>query len=152
MLQAPESMVSPDRNLVVQNLYKFDIFQEKYSTIRPTDYKIWKAQNLSLTHVVKHFEHPNSFIFLSNLCMYCTFQLFVFKNILSLLYLIMGQHVQPFPVTLNLSGDVLILQDHALSSTLTPFCKHQNKVKQKSPQGHGLQFAGNNTSDFCFRH
>lgn len=37
-------------------------------------------------------------------------------------YLIMGQHVQSLPVTFDLCGDVLILQDHALSSTLTPLC------------------------------
>lgn len=42
----------------------------------------------------------------------------------------MGQHVQSLPVTFDLSGDVLVLQDHALSSTLTPFCR-ENKRKLK---------------------
>lgn len=42
----------------------------------------------------------------------------------------MGQHVQSLPVPLDLSGDVLILQDHALSSTLTPFCNHPGKKKK----------------------
>lgn len=43
----------------------------------------------------------------------------------------MGQHVQSLPVPFDLSGDVLILQDHALSSTLTPFCNHQEKKKKR---------------------
>lgn len=43
----------------------------------------------------------------------------------------MGQHVQSLPVTFDLSGDVLILQDHALSSTLTPFCNRKEKTKWK---------------------
>lgn len=44
----------------------------------------------------------------------------------------MGQHVQSLPVTFDLSGDVLILKDHALSSTLTPLynCKKQKKTKR----------------------
>lgn len=42
----------------------------------------------------------------------------------------MGQHVQSLPVPFDLSGDVLILQDHALSSTLTPFCNHPEKKKK----------------------
>lgn len=42
----------------------------------------------------------------------------------------MVQHVQSLPVTFDLRGDVFILQDHALSSTLTPFCncKKKNKI------------------------
>lgn len=46
-------------------------------------------------------------------------------------YLIMGQHVQSLPVSFDLSGDVLILQDHALSSTLTPLCREK---KRKTPK------------------
>lgn len=42
-------------------------------------------------------------------------------------YLIMEQHVQPLPVSLDLRGDVLVLQDHALSSTLAPLCNEQSE-------------------------
>lgn len=42
-------------------------------------------------------------------------------------YLIMEQHVQPLPVAFDLSGDVLVLQDHALSSTLAPLCDCREK-------------------------
>lgn len=44
------------------------------------------------------------------------------------LYLIMGQHVQSLPVCFDLCGDILILQDHALSSTLAPLCNQKKDV------------------------
>lgn len=46
-------------------------------------------------------------------------------------YLIMGQHVQSLPVPFDLCGDILVLQDHALSPTLTPLCNRTGKNKTK---------------------
>lgn len=40
-------------------------------------------------------------------------------------HLIVEQHVEPLPVSFDLGGDVLVLQDHALPSTLAPLCNEQ---------------------------
>lgn len=44
-------------------------------------------------------------------------------------YLVMRQHVEPLPVTLDLGGHVLVLQDDPDTSALTPLCEN-NKTKQ----------------------
>lgn len=46
------------------------------------------------------------------------------------LYLIMGQHVKSLPVCFDLCGDVFVLQDHALSSTLAPLCNQERTSVQ----------------------
>lgn len=42
-------------------------------------------------------------------------------------YLVMSQHVEPLPVTLDLRGHVLVLQDDPNPSALTPLCGNRKQ-------------------------
>lgn len=50
--------------------------------------------------------------------------------------LVVGQGVEPLPVTLNLCGDVLILKDNSSQSSLSPLCEDGKQQQQKIGLGY----------------
>lgn len=81
------------------------------------------AQGQSLSHLLpgqqKYTQSVNLFSFSIRACFKAREACFVF------VYLIVSQCVESFPVVVNLSCDILILQNDSGHPTLTPFFKQR---------------------------
>lgn len=53
----------------------------------------------------------------------------IMKCVCCMTHLVMRQCVQPLPVTLNFGGDILILENNAGDTALTPFCRERQLKK-----------------------